>query len=147
MLYGDVVYQGKDGNSSRKDWAARAELAKQPDNEAWRLDFYQVYLVRDANRTTTAMLISSRIPLPQRLDDAERRMSLVNQDILHILYFQDTAVKEIEKMSPNHISGLDDMPMAYPLEYFEGLDILLRSAATRISDCKDIRGYTHASRI
>jgi hypothetical protein len=44
MLFGTVGYGLKSGESSSKDWAARAQLAKEDGKVKMR--FYQVYLVR-----------------------------------------------------------------------------------------------------
>lgn len=43
MLYGTVDYGLKDGRKNSVDWAARAHLVK--ENDAVKMDFYQVYLV------------------------------------------------------------------------------------------------------
>lgn len=44
MLFGTVHYGLKDGRKASVDWAARARLVK--ENDAVKMDFYQVYLVR-----------------------------------------------------------------------------------------------------
>ena len=46
MLYGTVEYGLKDGREASVDWAARAHLVK--ESGSVKMDFYQVYLVRNA---------------------------------------------------------------------------------------------------
>ena len=43
MLYGTVEYELKDGRRANVPWGARAVMAKEGD--AWKMKFYQVYLV------------------------------------------------------------------------------------------------------
>jgi hypothetical protein len=43
MLYGTVAYVLKDGRRFEVPWGARAMMVK--DREAWKMGFYQVYLV------------------------------------------------------------------------------------------------------
>lgn len=44
MIYGTVSYGLKNGKSNEITWAARAHLFK--DGADWKMDLYQVYLVR-----------------------------------------------------------------------------------------------------
>jgi hypothetical protein len=43
MLYGTVTYEFKDGGEGKVPWAARAMMVQ--NGEAWKMKFYQVYLV------------------------------------------------------------------------------------------------------
>jgi hypothetical protein len=47
MLYGTVKFSFKNGQQGEVDWAARAVLSD--ENGAWRMSFYQVYLVSDTS--------------------------------------------------------------------------------------------------
>lgn len=48
MLYGTVKFSFKNDQRGQVDWAARAVLSN--GNGAWRMSFYQVYLVSHALR-------------------------------------------------------------------------------------------------
>ena len=48
MLHGVVALGLRNGANVDVDWAARAQVVKCPD-EKYRMQFYQVYLVRTAN--------------------------------------------------------------------------------------------------
>lgn len=43
MLYGTVAYKLKDNRKAEVPWGARAVMVK--EGEAWKMGFYQVYLV------------------------------------------------------------------------------------------------------
>lgn len=44
MIYGTVEYVFREGGKAKKDWAARAVMAKAEDLGAWKMSLYQVYL-------------------------------------------------------------------------------------------------------
>jgi hypothetical protein len=46
MIYGSVAFDLKNGKQANLDWAARSVLVRSESDGKWRMNFYQIYMVR-----------------------------------------------------------------------------------------------------
>jgi hypothetical protein len=56
MIFGTVAYELKNGKKAEVPWGARAVMKRVADE--WKMEFYQVYLVRSQLHHTNKLIVN-----------------------------------------------------------------------------------------